>query len=230
MPPGSLSLTCSAGEIVLLAQRAAYLPQHQTLLVADAHLGKAQSFRRLGVPVPSGTTHANLQCLSALLQDTGARRLIFLGDMVHAARGCSAEIVDAIRTWRKAHARVYMALVRGNHDAPQLDFLAWGVEPVDEPFLLGGWALCHHPQTVTTAYALCGHLHPCVTVGRSADRLRLPCFHFGAEVGVLPAFGGFTGMHAIHPQPGDCVAAVADGQVRRVPTPLLPRRAAAAAG
>lgn len=230
MPPGSLSLTCSAGEIVLLAQRAAYLPQHQTLLVADAHLGKAQSFRRLGVPVPSGTTHANLQCLSALLQDTGARRLIFLGDMVHAARGCSAEIVDAIRTWRKAHARVYMALVRGNHDAPQLDFLAWGVEPVDEPYLLGGWALCHHPQTVTTAYALCGHLHPCVTVGRSADRLRLPCFHFGAEVGVLPAFGGFTGMHAIHPQPGDCVAAVADAQVRRVPTPLLPRRAAAAAG
>ena len=47
---------------------------------------------------------------------------------------------------------------------------------------------------------LAGHWHPCASLGgRAHDRLRLPCFWLGAErtVGVLPAFGGFTGMHPI---------------------------------
>jgi metallophosphoesterase superfamily enzyme len=69
----------------LLAQRAAYLPEHQTLLVADAHVGKAQSFRRLGVPVPGGTTAETLDRLSAAVAATGARRVVFLGDLLHSA-------------------------------------------------------------------------------------------------------------------------------------------------
>ena len=36
----------------LLAEKAALLPERGTLLVADAHIGKAVSFRRAGVPVP----------------------------------------------------------------------------------------------------------------------------------------------------------------------------------
>ena len=39
-------------------------------LVADAHIGKAQSFRRLGVPVPGGTTAATLQRLSRAVAAT----------------------------------------------------------------------------------------------------------------------------------------------------------------
>ena len=40
----------------LLPQKAAFLPDTRTLLIADAHIGKATSFRALGVPVPRGTT------------------------------------------------------------------------------------------------------------------------------------------------------------------------------
>jgi uncharacterized protein len=64
---------------------------------------------------------------------------------------------------------------------------------------------------------LAGHLHPCITVGRGIDRLRLPCFHFGANVGVLPAFGVFTGMHPIDRAPGDRVFVVADNAVHELP-------------
>ncbi|MBC7940113.1 MAG: DEAD/DEAH box helicase, partial [Chitinophagaceae bacterium] len=59
----------------LLPQRAAYLPEHGALLVADAHIGKAHSFRRLGVPVPSGTTAEALTRLDDLLAATGAGRM-----------------------------------------------------------------------------------------------------------------------------------------------------------
>ena len=97
---------------------------------------------------------------------------------------------------------------------------AWlGFAVADEPLVDGGVAMCHHPEAVAGAYVLAGHLHPCVSVhGRARERLRLPCFHFGAQVGVLPAFGSFTGMHPARVAPGDRVFAVADDAVRELPT------------
>ena len=58
-----------------------------------------------------------------------------------------------------------------------------GIATVDGPLLIGPWALQHEPAPVPGAYALAGHVHPGIVVGgRSFDRLRLPCFHFGAQV------------------------------------------------
>jgi len=89
---------------------------------------------------------------------------------------------------------------------------------VDEPLPFHGLALCHHPQVVAGAYALAGHLHPGAALGgRANDRLRLPCFHFGGDVGVLPAFGAFTGLHVVRPVPGDLVFVVAGDTVRVLP-------------
>jgi hypothetical protein len=39
-------------------------------------------------------------------------------------------------------------------------------------------------------------------------------------VGVLPAFGGFTGMHPVRPQPGERVFVIADDVVRPLPGSL----------
>ena len=80
--------------------------------------------------------------------------------------------------------------------------------------------LAHEPVPVPGAYVLAGHLHPCVTLGgRASQRLRLPCFHFGASTGVLPAFGAFTGMHPVRPVAGERVYLVADGVVHERPLP-----------
>ena len=57
---------------------------------------------------------------------------------------------------------------------------------------------------------IAGHEHPCVGVHGATDSLRLPCFHFTPDVAVLPAFGAFTGMHAVRRVPGDRVWAVVD--------------------
>ncbi|MDQ2734045.1 MAG: DEAD/DEAH box helicase, partial [Pseudomonadota bacterium] len=62
-------------------------------------------------------------------------------------------------------------------------------------------------------------LHPCVGLGgRAGDHLRLPCFWFGDDVGVLPAFGAFTGMHSIRARAGERVFVVADEIVASMPT------------
>ncbi len=105
--------------------------------------------------------------------------------------------------------------MRGNHDSRAGDpppYLEMRV--VDEPFALDGFALCHHPRPLGGAYVLAGHLHPCVSLGgRAFDHLRLPCFWLGDDVGVLPAFGAFTGMQPIRAAASDRVFAIADGAV-----------------
>jgi DNA ligase-associated metallophosphoesterase len=198
----------------LLADKAVFVPRHEALLVADAHIGKAVSFRRLGVPVPRGTTSDTLDRLSRALQRTGARHLVFLGDFLHSERAHAPATLAALARWRERHAALRVTLVRGNHDDRAGDPPAeLGFEVVCEPWRLGGLALCHHPQAVADAYALAGHLHPCIGIGRGLDHLRLPCFWLGPQCAVLPAFGTFTGMRAVHAEEGDQVFAVAGDRV-----------------
>lgn len=216
---GAVELALAGERLRLLPERAVFLPDHSTLLVADAHVGKAVSFRRLGVPVPRGTTSDTLERVSALVQRHAAARVVFLGDFLHSARSQAPSTLGALARWRAAWPALALTLVRGNHDERAGDPpAALGVEVVDEPLRLGMLALCHHPRPVAGAYVLAGHWHPCVRIGgRAHDSLRLPCYWFGDEathpVGVLPAFGGFTGMHPIERRPGDRVWAVAEDRL-----------------
>lgn len=206
-------------QLQLLPQRAAYLPGHRTLLVADAHIGKAVSFRRLGVPVPEATTDGMLARLSDALAATQAERVVFLGDLLHSARAHAAATLAAVERWRGQHRQLDLVLVRGNHDRHAGDPpAAWGVQAVDEPLRLDGLALKHHPDAEPGAYVLAGHVHPGVLLGgRAHDRLRLPCFHFGPQVGLLPAFGEFTGLHVVSRQAGDRVFVVQGAAVLALP-------------
>ncbi|MES2634387.1 MAG: ligase-associated DNA damage response endonuclease PdeM [Pseudomonadota bacterium] len=222
-----LRVNVAGADLVLHPSGAAYIPSEQTLLIADAHFGKAVSFRKLGVPVPSGTTAANLEVLSRAIADTGATRVVFLGDFLHSVRSHARGTLDVISAWRARNAALELTLVRGNHDDRAGDPPAsLAIHVVDEPLRLGPFALCHHPRPVNGAYVLCGHWHPCISVsGRAFERLRLPCFWFGDDtgalvqnaVGVLPAFGSFTGMHRIEPRAGDRIFPVAGDVVRAIP-------------
>lgn len=199
----------------LWPQKAAFEPGQGLLLVADAHLGKAVSFRQLGVPVPGGTTAEALARLDQLIAATAPREIVFLGDLLHSVRAQGSATLAAVAAWRDRHADLALTLVRGNHDRHAGDPpAALGVQVVDGPLRRGPWALAHEPVQVPGCTVLAGHVHPGVVLGgRGRDRLRLPCFHFSAGLGVLPAFGPFTGLHVLPRTPGDRVYAVADDRV-----------------
>lgn len=211
----AFALTLQGEVLHLLPERALWWPTGRTLFVADVHLGKAASFRALGQPVPSGTTAENLDRLTALLHGWPAQRLVFLGDLLHAAHGRAPRVLSAVAAWREAWSTVEMVLVRGNHDDRAGDPPpAWGIEAIDEPWRLGPWACCHHPQSVPGACVLAGHLHPvCHLRGPGRDRLRLPCFVRDADALILPAFGAFTGGHRVEPDRQRQCYAVGAGRV-----------------
>jgi DNA ligase-associated metallophosphoesterase len=205
-----------AGErLVLLPERAAYWEQRETLLVADPHFGKAAAFRAAGVLVPRGTTSETLARLDLCLRHTGATRIVFLGDFLHAKEGRSPETLRTINEWRDRWALTEMILVRGNHDARagdpprELRISCESGTRAEVPFVFA-----HHPVKSDAGYVIAGHIHPGVTLrGAGKQSSKLPCFWFGRETAVLPAFGEFTGLAVVQPIEGDRVCVVVDGTV-----------------
>lgn len=194
-----------AGETLhLLPERALWWPAGRVLFIADLHLGKAASYRALGQPVPAGTTHENLNRLSQLLMTYQPLQLVFLGDFLHSAESRTSSVLDGLATWREQFAALDCVLVRGNHDSRAGDPPnSLGISIVDEPFLIGPFAACHHPQTHATHFVLAGHLHPAINLhGPGRDHVRLPCFSFDVRSAVLPAFGEFTGGWTLPVQRG----------------------------
>jgi DNA ligase-associated metallophosphoesterase len=201
-----------------LPQRALLWPARRWLVVADVHVGKAATFRARGVPVPQGTTLANLARLDAMIESLRPRRLVFLGDLLHAPQAHAATAMRHFAAWRQQHAALPMTLVEGNHDrrAGALPGLL-DVETVAEPWRVDGVALCHHPRRIDGAPAIAGHLHPCVRLHGANDSLRLPCFWLRDGLLTLPAFGEFTGGAVIEREAGDRVLAVADDRLIEIP-------------
>lgn len=205
-----------AGErVLLMPERAVFWPARSTLLVADAHFGKAATFRAGGIFVPRGTTTSALTRLSTALDRTRAARLVFLGDLLHAREGRSPETLRVVAEWRAARQVLEVLLVRGNHDRgagdppPML-----GVACADAPVIDGPFAFVHHPTAAAGHYALAGHVHPAVRLhGSGRQSERLACFWVRPTYAVLPAFGDFTGLGDIEASADDRVFAVAGDTV-----------------
>ncbi|MDB6141062.1 MAG: putative phosphoesterase [Pseudomonas sp.] len=209
------ALTLAGAELWLLADKAVYYPARRALLIADAHFGKAAAYRKLGQPVPQGTTHSNLQRLDALLADYRCEHLIFLGDFLHAPGSHAATTLAALLDWRSKHNDLKITLIRGNHDKRAGDPpAALLFEVVSEPLLLGPFALQHEPDPHPTHHVLAGHVHPVYRLqGKGRQSLRLPCFYLREQVTLLPAFGAFTGGMDIKPDADGRVFVVGDGAV-----------------
>lgn len=207
-----------AGErLTCFADRALYWPRERMLLVADAHIGKAASFRKAGVPLPPGSTSKTLARLTAAIVATGAEQIVFLGDFLHSKEGRAPQTLQRVAEWRERHQQLTLTLIRGNHDDRAGDPPeSLGIDCVDEPYTHGPFALCHHPDPQDCGYVLGGHIHPAVHMSGGLDHARLACFWFGERVGVLPAFGEFTGTYPVRPASRDQVIVVADGAVVKV--------------
>ena len=200
----------------LLPQKAIYWQKKNTLLVADLHIGKSSHFRKNGVAVPEEVAKTNLNTLDDVIELTEADHLIILGDLFHS--NINKEWNQFIN-WRKNKRQLEVSLVIGNHDILETSNYHQGIINVFSklsagPFLFVHDINQHQDLSKSNRYILSGHIHPAVQLkGRGRQVMKLPCFYFGTEYGVLPAFGGFTGTHVIEPSEKDDIFVIADSKI-----------------
>lgn len=211
----STTVQVKGERLVLLPERAAYWPARHMLLLADAHLGKAMHFRKLGVAAPVGLEQLDIERLRDLLTRIAPTELVILGDLFHSAHNAAWGDLAALRT---AFAGTAFTLIVGNHDIlDPAQYTAAGFIAVPERSE-GPFRFTHHPDPRAGTYNVAGHVHPAVRlVGKGRQSMDLPCFHFGRNAALLPAFGAFTGRYRIVPVAGDRVFVASGGSVVRVP-------------
>ncbi|MFC1223279.1 ligase-associated DNA damage response endonuclease PdeM [Pedobacter sp. BG31] len=212
-----MTIISQGEELILDKERALFLPKHQLLAISDLHLGKSAHFRQAGLQVPATIAQTDLQRLSWLIKQYQPETLLINGDMFH--HGLNTDI-EEFSIWRKQYQELNFLLVKGNHDRlSNANYAEMGIEIHEPSFCLGPFCFIHDALQCTEdeLYPISGHIHPGVTiVGKAKQRLKFPCFYFGKEYAVLPAFSLFTGLYNIYPKTSERIFAVTPKSVLEV--------------
>ncbi|CAH0145851.1 MULTISPECIES: ligase-associated DNA damage response endonuclease PdeM [unclassified Pedobacter] len=212
-----MNITSQGEEVILDKERALFLPKHQLLAISDLHLGKSAHFRQAGLQVPSTIAQTDLQRLSLLIKQYNPTTLLINGDMFH--HGLNTDI-DEFSVWRKQYQELNFLLVKGNHDRlSDANYAAMNIEIHEPSFCQGPFCFIHDAPNgmEEELYPISGHIHPGVTiVGKAKQRLKFPCFYFGKDYAVLPAFSLFTGLYTVYPKANERIFAVTPKSVVEV--------------
>lgn len=189
---GAHSLSIHGQTLSLLPQRALYWHEEKTLIVADVHIGKSQTFQRAGIAVPGQVLQEDLNRLTQLVSSASADRLLILGDFVHHRSGLTKRVCEEVEQWCENLNAEIMVIV-GNHDRPNRRFLS------SLPLVLQehGWDCgpfgFYHDEadkpSKSDQFLFFGHTHPVIF----KNGLRLPVFAFYRTHCIMPAFSIFTG-------------------------------------
>lgn len=176
------------------ADRAVYLADTDTVVVADLHFGRGNSSR---VEAPIDATESIRRRVSTLLGRFNPETIVFAGDLLHSFDRLPAVAVDAIEgLWDNCtDAGVDPVAVAGNHDSRLAE--CWPGTVDDTVTLADGTVVCHGhtlPEQRGHRYVV-GHAHPAITI----EGVKRPCYLFGedayrgGELVMLPAFTTLAG-------------------------------------
>jgi len=211
-----MEISLKGQRVILLPEKALHFPDDKILVISDLHFGKVNHFRRSGIPVPLKANDKNTETLIELFSKTKPDRVIFLGDLFHSHYNDEWEVIgQVIRHFRT----VSFELVQGNHDIMSQHQYDRHRLKVHDELLIDSILLTHEPveHMADGQFNLAGHIHPGVRLsGRGRQALTLPCFYFGKTLGLMPAFGAFTGLATIQVKKDDRVFVIADGKIIKV--------------
>lgn len=171
---------------VVLCDSAIFLPQSETLVIADLQLGLENQLRSSGQNIWYAQAEKMIRLLESLLTQTGAKRLVINGDLKHEFGRINAqERYDILRILSLFKNRVDIILVRGNHDTltgPLAEELGL---PLVDFFLQEGFLMIHGhhlPQSDALSSAhtvIIGHMHPAIRLSDGVRSERYKCFLVG---------------------------------------------------
>ena len=182
-------------EFILHTSRVLIWPAQKMIIVADIHLGKAQTFLRNGLWLPPTAHHGDLQLLKQISLETGANHILFLGDFVHSLEGITEDVVAEFVSWQESFLPE-VTVVIGNHDRPALKYwpAQWKFINLVDQIKINSFTLQHEPpENKSDHFVWCGHIHPKIKLKHAGDSLYLPAFVITPQIGYLPAFSSLAG-------------------------------------
>ena len=181
----------------LLPRGAAFWVDQSLGMVADLHLGRAQTHRRFGLYLPDGGDGEDLAHLSELGRRAGWSQLLILGDVFHGLGPGDVAVVDSFLRWRDRQP-FEVSILQGNHDrmAQEL-FPGRGLNFVGEEALINGFRFTHLPAEGVLPN-VCGHLHPGLRLKDAAGCVvSCKAFWWSERQLVLPGFGSTTRLRPL---------------------------------
>lgn len=202
---------------ILSPQRCLFWEEQKALVVSDLHIGKTGHFRKYGIAVPQDIFKEDMQRLLDQITFFKAEQLIVVGDMFHSVAN---KELDHFKRWRFDIPQLTIHLIKGNHDILKdtwyndADILIYKEQKTIGNIIFQHDFPTNNQQPTTDNYTISGHIHPGILInGTSKQSLRFPCFYFGKEYAVMPAFSRFTGLAAIKKQKGDNVFAIVEKSI-----------------
>lgn len=200
----------SGNTFLLSANRCIFWEEKKILILSDLHLGKTGHFRKAGIAVPQSIFKEDMQRLVTQIQIYNPKQLIIIGDMFHSHDNKEH---DFFLKWRNDFPKLAIHLVKGNHDILKTSWYeAAGITIDNCELTIGNFVFVHDftdCAVPASGYIFSGHIHPGISIrGLGNQSLHFPCFYFGKQYAVLPAFSRFTGTHPIKPLRGETVYAL----------------------
>ena len=219
----------SGETFVFTSEHALFWPKRNTLVISDLHLGKAETFQQNGLWLPAEAQHTDLKTIKNLLNEFDAAELYILGDLIHTAKGMTAQLIDGFANWSQT-LNAKITVTTGNHDQSFFEKRwphSWNhITPVDS-IVVDHFLFQHEPDlseikneydlsnTLPAAdarakinFAWYGHLHPKIRLDDGVLKTRVSCFYLKATQGFLPAFSSLAGGETIHLGRGETAVAV----------------------
>lgn len=208
-----MNINCRGEQLTLSKERAIFWGAKRMLIVSDLHIGKSAHFRKSGIQVPDTVGLTDLQRLTSLMKEFAPDTLLVTGDMFHHNINSDA---NAFIEWRKHYNNLEVILIKGNHDAlKNEDYLALNIVYHAKELLYAPFRLIHDlPNENDEFYNISGHIHPGIILyGKAKQQLKFPCFYFGKNQAILPAFSVFTGLKIMNPKKGDHIFAITPSKI-----------------
>lgn len=215
-------------QLWLTSGRSVFWEEEKALIASDLHFGKTGHFRKSGLAVPQAVYKEDLQRLVSQIQYFQPRQLIVVGDLFHSEANRE---LDLFQKWRENFPDLVIHLIKGNHDILRDEWYdAAGITVSNPDLPMNHFHFIHDMESnqpdshhrdckekKTRAYYFSGHIHPGIRIsGTGKQSLCFPCFYFGREYAVLPAFSRFTGVALIEPEKNETVFAIVDDQILQI--------------
>lgn len=154
---------------ILYGNAAVFIPSHKTLVIADLHIGIEYEFYERGIHIGS-RGKLLIEKTKRLVEETGADRLIILGDVKHVIPSTPfSQKRDIIGFFESLRDLVDIGIVPGNHDGGLKKIVPYVDIKPSSGYVIRDTGLIHghrwpSKEVMECSTILSAHTHPTVSL------------------------------------------------------------------